>query len=116
MREPAHDGAPRDALSAAPRTPPIRFNDAALDHRPVRLDPLPNSDKAKLVESAKRGQVRGCEGSVGHVEVFRLGGLGTSILGDLDTYLDDDARTPTTPSFAKSPQSRESTQRIPQCP
>jgi hypothetical protein len=106
MREPAHDGAPRDALNAAPATPSIRFNDAALDHRPIRLDVLPRRDKSKLVESAERGQVRGREGSVGHVEVFRLGGVGTSILEDLDPYPDTDALPAATPSIAMSLNAR----------
>lgn len=102
MRKPTHDGAPRDALSSAPAAPTIRFTDAALDHRPIRLDLLPRRDESKLVESAERGQVRGREGSVGHVEVFRLGGVGTSILEDLDPYPGRDALPTATPSNAKS--------------
>lgn len=84
MRESAHDRAPRHAFRPAPRTPAIRLRDPTLDHRPVRLDPLPDSDKPELVETAERSQVRGREGSVGHVEVFRLGSVRTSILEDLD--------------------------------
>ena len=44
----------------------------------------PVDDQAELVEPAERGQVRAGEarrGSVKHVEVFRMGGVGTSILG-----------------------------------
>jgi hypothetical protein len=33
-----------------------------------------------------RGQVRAAEGSVKHVEVFQMGGLGTPSSEDLDTY------------------------------
>jgi hypothetical protein len=42
---------------------------------------LPDDDEAELVQTAERGQVRADEGSVGHVEVFQMGGVGTSILG-----------------------------------
>jgi hypothetical protein len=42
---------------------------------------LPHNDEAELVQTAERGQVRAGEGSVGHVEVFRMGGVGTPILG-----------------------------------
>ena len=58
--------------------------------------------KAELVEAAERGQVRGRERRVVHVEVFRMGSVGTSILEDLDPYPADGALTPTTPSTAKS--------------
>jgi hypothetical protein len=37
-----------------------------------------------VVRSAQ-GDAR-ADGSVGHVEVVRMGGVGTSILGDLDLY------------------------------
>jgi hypothetical protein len=41
---------------------------------------LPDHDKPELVQAAER-QVRADEGSVGHVEVFRLGSVRTPILG-----------------------------------
>ncbi len=47
----------------------------------MRLQPLTHHLQAKLVEAAKRGQVRASEDSVKHVEVFRVGGVGTSIIG-----------------------------------
>ena len=75
----------------APTALLIRLNDATLDHRPIRLDPLPRCDESELVETAERGQVRGREGSVGHVEVFRPGSVRTSILEDLDLYPGTDA-------------------------
>ena len=43
---------------------------------------LPDHDQAEFVEAAERGQVRARKGSsVKHVEVFRVAGVGTSILG-----------------------------------
>ncbi|WP_211096889.1 hypothetical protein, partial [Arthrobacter echini] len=42
---------------------------------------LTDSSQAELIEPAKRGQVRGSKGSVGHVEVFQMGSVRTSIIG-----------------------------------
>ena len=102
MRQPSSHRVTRDALGAAPPAPRIRIHHPALDHRPIRLKALPDSLEAELVESAERGQVRGREGSVEHVEVFRMGSVRTSILEDLDAYPANATRTPTTPSTAKS--------------
>ena len=38
-------------------------------------------DQAELIQAAERGQVSAAEGSVRHVEVLQMGGVGTSILG-----------------------------------
>ena len=51
----------------------------------MQLDPLPSRDEPELIQTAERSQVNRSEGSVKHVEVFRLAGVGTSILEDLDT-------------------------------
>src|SRR5690606_32501428 len=37
--------------------------------------------QAEVVQAGERGQVRAREGSVEHVEVFRVAGVGTSIIG-----------------------------------
>jgi hypothetical protein len=42
---------------------------------------LADDFEAELVKAAERGQVRAGEGSVKHVEVFRMGGVGTPIIG-----------------------------------
>lgn len=70
MGEPAHDGVSRGTLGTAGPTPPIGFNDTALDHCPLRGQVLPGGFEAELVQVAKRGHVRACESKVGHVEVF----------------------------------------------
>ena len=103
MREPTHHGVSRDAFRAALPAPGIVLDDAALDHRPIRLEMLTYSLEAELVETAERGQAGRGEGSLEHVEVFRMGSVGTSILEDLDAYPAIDPRTSTTPSTAKSP-------------
>jgi hypothetical protein len=45
------------------------------------FEPLPDDLEAEIIEAAERGQVGGSEGSVRHVEVFRMGCVGTPILG-----------------------------------
>lgn len=81
----------------------VGLRDAALDHRPARLQPLPDGLQSELLEVAERGKVRGVENSVGHVEVFRRTvSAGTPILEDLDPRPANAARTPAPPATAKS--------------
>ena len=47
----------------------------------IRLEALPDDFEAELLQASERGQVRASEGSVGHVEVFPMGGMRTSIIG-----------------------------------
>ena len=51
----------------------------------MRLHPLAGHHQAELIEPNERGQIRAGEarnsGNVRHVEVFRMGGVRTSILG-----------------------------------
>jgi hypothetical protein len=81
MGEPAGDRVSRYAFDSAARTPRFCFNDTACDHRPIRVEVLPDSFETKLVEPAERRQVRGVKSSVEHVEVFRVASVGTSIIG-----------------------------------
>ena len=71
----------RSTLAAAASAPSVVVDDAAGQHRPVGLQALPGHDQAELVKARERGQVGASEGSVGHVEVFRMGSVRTSILG-----------------------------------
>ena len=48
---------------------------------PGRAQALPGDLQPELVQAAERGQVRAGEGSVRHVEVFRMGGVRTPIIG-----------------------------------
>lgn len=47
----------------------------------VRLDHLPHRDEPWFIKTAEHGQVSRDKDSVGHVEVFRLKGVGTPIVG-----------------------------------
>ena len=81
MRKPPDHRVPRNPFAAAATAPLVELDDAASDHRAVGLEPLPNGFETELIQSAERGQVRASEGSVVHVEVFRMGSVRTSILG-----------------------------------
>ena len=100
---------PNHALSPARAAPRISIDNTALDHRPIRFQSLSNSLKPELIKAAERSQVGRGEGSVGHVEVFPVDSVGTSILEDLDTYAKTDA---TTPSTAKSLITRRAGHRV----
>lgn len=99
VRQPAGHRVTHHPFGAALATPRIRLSDPALDHRPIRRETLPDGYETELVEAAERGQIRGREGSVEHVEVFQMDSLGTSIMEDLDPYPETNA---TTLSTAKS--------------
>ena len=103
MRERPRDRVTRHALRTALPAPRVVIDDTALKHCPVWLEQLSNSLEAELVEAAECGQVRGRERRVVHVEVFRMGSVGTSILEALDAYPRTTSRPTTTPSSAKSP-------------
>jgi len=85
VRKPANHGVTRDPLAATASAPLIRFDDPAGEDRSVRLEPLPCDFKAEPGEPAERGQISAGEARIGssvsHVEVFEMGGVGTSILG-----------------------------------
>ena len=73
MRQRPRHRVTRHALRATRPTPRVVLDDAAFDRGPIRLDQLADGDEAELVEAAERGQVRGRESRVEHVEVFRDG-------------------------------------------
>ena len=61
--------------------PPVIIDDPAGHHRPPVLQTLADHLQAELIKAGERSQVSTREGSVGHVEVFRVDGVGTSIIG-----------------------------------
>jgi hypothetical protein len=88
------DGLSRDESRAGLSTPPsgaaaalapeararLGVGDPTGQDRTVGLETLPDDDEPEVVQAAERGQVGADEGSVGHVEVFRMSGVGTFIL------------------------------------
>ncbi len=81
MRQPAPHGVSWRSFRTAGSAPRIRLDNTALDHRPIKPKVLSDSFQAELVEPAEHGEVRRSEGSVEHVEVFRMASVGTSIIG-----------------------------------
>jgi hypothetical protein len=76
-----NDRVSRHALAATVVAPVVTLDDAALEHRPTAVEVLPDGAQGELVQSAKGGQIRVGKSSLGHVEVFLMGSVGTSILG-----------------------------------
>jgi len=91
VRQTTDHSATRRSLTAAPPAPLVRLDDPTSQHRPLRLQVLAHDLQAELVEASERGQVGAREGSVGHVEVFRMGSVRTSIFGRPRPTSADDA-------------------------
>ena len=83
--QPPDHGVTSSAFAAAPSAPLIWFHHAAREDRTIRFKPLSGHAQTEAVESSEGGQVWAAEagrrGSVGHVEVFRMEGVGTSVVG-----------------------------------
>ncbi len=47
----------------------------------VCLNALARHFQARVIQARERAQVRAIKGSIGHVEVFRMDGVGISIIG-----------------------------------
>ena len=70
----------RLALAPAAATPPILTNDAACQHCMVWPHALASYFQAQVIQARERAQVGAIKGSIGHVEVFRMDGVGISII------------------------------------
>ena len=81
VRQPPHRGVPRTARPAASSAPLISVHDPALQHRPVRFQELSHDPQAQPVQPGERGHIGVSESRVGHVEVFQMGSVRTSIFG-----------------------------------
>ncbi len=85
VRQPTDHRVARDALTAAPVTPLVRFDHHTGQHRPIGIESLPDHRQTQAIKSSESGQIRtvetGRHGSVKHVEVFQMAGVGTFIIG-----------------------------------
>ncbi len=68
------------AFGSTPTTPRIGLPHSAVNDHPVGLERLSDRFETEFVEAAERGQISGLEGSVVHVEVFRMERVRTSII------------------------------------
>jgi hypothetical protein len=101
--KPSGDGVSQWALGPAAVTPQVRVGHPALEHGPIRLKTLADDRQAEVVQAAEHGQVRASEGSVEHVEVFRMAGMRNPILGDLDPHPASGAPTNPHPQLRRAP-------------
>ena len=92
MGQPPDHAVARGALAATAPAPPLiaarGFDDPARQHRPARFQALTGHLQPELVQTAERRQIGTAAaridnntGRVRHVEVFRVGGVGTLIRG-----------------------------------
>src|SRR4051812_47738137 len=106
MRQLPLDRVTRCPLTAATMTPLVRLDHPARQHRPTHLVALAGDFQTELIEPAERGQISAGEtsatSSVGHVEVSRMDGVGTPIIGETSTPLQGPSTPGATPSIAKS--------------
>ncbi len=81
MRQRPRDRSPRGRTCSTSPAPRIFVGEATFQHCPRGSEVLADHGQAELIHTSEGRQVRGVEGSVGHVEVFRMASVGTSIIG-----------------------------------
>ena len=81
------------ALAAALAAPAVRFEYPALQHSALGRQVLPYRLEAELIEAAEQGQIWCKESRLGHVEVFRMGSVRTSILRETSTPIPSATRS-----------------------
>ena len=70
----------RNALAPAASTPPVLTSNTAHQHCMVCLNALARHLQPQTIQARERAQVRAIKGSIGHVEVFQMDGVGTPII------------------------------------
>jgi hypothetical protein len=85
VRQATDHGVAGKTLGTAPPTPPVGLYDPAGEDRPVGFESLSDDGEAEAIKPSEGGQVgpaeAGRRGSVGHVEVFQMVSMRTSIFG-----------------------------------
>ena len=71
----------RLALASAASAPPVLTSNPARQYCMVGLNVLACHFQPQVIQACERGQVRAIKGSIGHVEVFQMDGVGISIIG-----------------------------------
>ena len=72
---------PYDALAPAASAPPVLTTNTACQHCMVWPNALAGHFQAQVIQARERAQIRAIKDSIGHVEVFRMDGVGTPIIG-----------------------------------
>ena len=68
------------ALTPAASTPPVLTNNPARQHSMIWPNALACHLQAQVIQARERAQIRAIKGSIGHVEVFQMDGVGTPII------------------------------------
>ena len=81
MRQAPDHCATTNALAPAASTPPILTGNTARQHCMDWFNALPRHLQPQAIQASERAQIRAIKNSIGHVEVFQIDGVGTSITG-----------------------------------
>ena len=81
MRQAPDHRVTRLTLAPAASTPPVLTSNTACQHCMVWPHALTRHLQAQVIQARERAQIRAIKGSIGHVEVFRMDGVGISIIG-----------------------------------
>ena len=71
---------PYDALAPAASAPPVLTSNTASQHSMVWPNALARHLQPQVIQARERAQVRAIKDSIGHVEVFRMDGVGIPII------------------------------------
>ena len=71
----------RNALAPAASAPPILTSNTASQHSMIGLNALTRHLQPQAIKARERAQIRAIKNSIGHVEVYRMDGVGTPIIG-----------------------------------
>ena len=80
MRQAPDHRVTRLALAPATSTPPVLTSNTARQHCMVCLNALTRHLQPQAIQARERAQIRAIKGSIGHVEVFQMDGVGTPII------------------------------------
>ena len=69
-----------DAFAPTLSAPPVLTSNTARQYCMVGLNALARHLQPQAIKARERGQVRAIKGSIGHVEVFQMDGVGISII------------------------------------
>ena len=81
MRQAPDHRVTRNALAPAASTPPVLTRNTARQHCMVCLNALTRHLQPQAIQAREHAQIRAIKGSIGHVEVFQMDGVGISIIG-----------------------------------
>ena len=81
VRQTPDHRAARNALAPPASTPPILTSNTACQHYMVGLNALIRHLQPQAIQARERTHIRAIKDRTGHVEVFRMDGIGISIIG-----------------------------------